>query len=114
MRATAKSKAMAPLRDRAVCLFTRRWNAYVNDKLRGKPVPRDLAEMAAEAYIELCRLQPRLREKEEQLLPEALKGLDLQQLERLWPFGSALWKEVHEHCRAATGEEGEQAQKLFR
>ncbi len=114
MRRTAGKKEHAAVHDRALCVFTRRWNSYVEHTLRAKLPARDVAEMAAEAYVGLCKMHAKYREKPEETLPPALKSIDVDHLEKIWPFGSGSWAEAAEHCRTATGEEEERAQELYR
>jgi len=113
MRNASKSKSLEGLHDRASMLFWRRWRDF-EDKLEGMPVPRDLAEMAAEAYLVACDRHRRFKEKEREKFPEPLKGMDVRHLERLWPYGSAPWKELYEKLEVSSEDEEREAGELFR
>jgi hypothetical protein len=113
MATTAGDPSMRLLRERALCLFSRRWNAWVGAR-RGKPLPVQLATMAADAYAELCGLHPTYGAGAKEAFPKPLRGLDLDRLAERWPLDPARLPEVADACRIATGEEDQAAEALFR
>jgi hypothetical protein len=76
LRATADVPAMRLLRERALCLFTRRWNEWIDHTRRGELPSDELLAMAAEADAELGRLHAIHRRDEREPVPAPLRGID--------------------------------------
>ncbi len=99
------------LRDRAVAIYKHYWRFY-NEK-KG-PITPELADFAAEASIELLKLNDQYGGKADAKEAEPLKGSDGATMERLWPYEKAKWPEFYESkVKTATEEEETKAKELW-
>jgi hypothetical protein len=114
VRTTEDIPSMRLLRDRALCLFSRRWNEWVDRSRRSQPLPDELRGMAAEVYAELCRLHLTYRKEDKEKLPKPLRGLDAARLEAVWPLDRQQLDEVLVACRLEDGDPEAEAEALFR
>ena len=86
VQATEGTPSLRLLRDRALCLFSRRWNEWVDRTRRGQPLPDELRGMAADVFAELCQLHLTYRTDDKEKLPTPLHGLDVDRLAARWPL----------------------------
>ncbi|MCE9583391.1 MAG: hypothetical protein K8T20_12970 [Planctomycetes bacterium] len=102
---TEGKSAHATLRDRAVCVFMKRWEEATSDSK--KTPPHDLAVVASDVYAELCRLHAVLGKKEKRAFPPPMKHLDAARLEKAWPLSRETW-EIFKREHLATSTPGEE------
>lgn len=78
------------LRDRMVYVFWKKWNDYA----RQATPTQELAEAAAQVYIEVCkvvqRLEPAFAGKQ---FPLVLNKMDKETVERQWPWSQEIWEQ---------------------
>jgi hypothetical protein len=89
---TAGVASLPALHDRALLVFRNHWRMLEMG---------DLAEVAAEVYLDLCDLQPKLA-PDGPAFPKMLEGLDIDHLEKCWRLGAESWKQFRKECERAS------------
>lgn len=110
---TRSAPELAELRDRAACLFAKRWEEYVRELKKTEP-PWELRTAAAEAYAYQCTLHAKLGDGKSPF-PKPLPAMDAKRLEELWPLSKEAWERiVREHLSTSTPEEEAEAAGILR